>query len=92
MDKKGLTVYEFELAVFLYNNNHQPETLNDSNLEDLRKDFTNNLTKWKSIHPDFDYSLQLSWEEKGFGYESCKEWTDVLKGFLRLVIMNFVLD
>ena len=82
----GLTSQEFELASFLYkkleeevgDGNVEPKSLSKDDLERLRKEYIGNLGKWKSINSDFDYSLQLDWENEDLDYEQTKKWAKAL--------------
>jgi len=51
-------------------------------LSDALEDFSDlneeiNIWSWKNINIEFTLELQQKWEEKGIGYEECKEWIDV---------------
>ncbi|MCE8162881.1 MAG: serine/threonine-protein kinase [Candidatus Moeniiplasma glomeromycotorum] len=66
--KIGLKEEEYEFANYLQKENHQPE-IEVLNIERLREEW-----HWKDVHPEFDYQMRTSWEQKGFNQNEVRKW------------------
>ena len=84
--KKGsLTPKDASFAYYLASTSHEPEDMEDENLDELREDHRGNsffqqrirLEDWRNIHSDFTPRLIKSWRNFGFTLQQVQEWINI---------------
>ena len=85
IEKGSLTPEDASFAYYLASTSHEPEEMEDENLNELREDYESNsffnqkvrLEDWKNVHSDFTPQLIKSWRNFGFTLRQVQEWINI---------------